>query len=115
MGASAQEWYRDNHTFWINLDEFKAAFRLRSLTHAIKAKARASAKDFRRGHYQSVEDVVSTLNRLYQAAIMTYDETKKDCVLRALLPAIRREMLRRSPIDYVEACRPSRRQYGFSG
>lgn len=104
MGGISQDWYQAHHDHWKTFEAFKVAFRAKFLTPAIKARARAAANEFRQTQHMSVEEVISTLNRYFQTAVMTDDETKKACLLASLLPNIRRVVLRGSPADYGHAC-----------
>ncbi|KAF9271973.1 hypothetical protein BGZ74_005527, partial [Mortierella antarctica] len=56
LGGTAQKWYTSNHTIWTTFGAFADAFEGRYLTHALKAKARVAAQEYRQGPDQTVDE-----------------------------------------------------------
>lgn len=94
LSGTAQKWYITNHNSWSTFNAFTEAFENRYLTHALKAKARMAAQEYRQSQYQTVDEVITDLNQLFRTAKITDDELKRYYLLAALRPEIRHEVLR---------------------
>ncbi|KAF9271037.1 hypothetical protein BGZ74_006596, partial [Mortierella antarctica] len=97
-------WYTNNHNSWTTFAAFDEAFENRYLTHALKAKARVAAQEYRQTQYQTVDEVIMDLNQLLRTARITDDQLKRSYLLGALRSELRQAVLRQSPTTYDETC-----------
>ncbi|KAF9198619.1 hypothetical protein BGZ59_004481, partial [Podila verticillata] len=104
LSGTAQKWYSTNHNSWSTFNAFTEAFENRYLTHALKAKARMAAQEYRQSQYQTVDEVIMDLNQLFRTAKITDDELRRYYLLAALRPEIRHEVLRNTPSTYNDTC-----------
>lgn len=104
LAGTAQKWYTSNHNDWGTFTAFSTAFEARYLTHALKAKARMAAQEYRQTQYQAVDEVIMDLNQLFRTARITDDELMRYYLLGALRPEIRQAVLRNAPPTYEKTC-----------